>query len=81
MATEAQINAVVDIVVRVFGGDTALFEAHMTRAKLETELAEIESEIRNKQSEAESSATDFGAEIDALVADRNAKQAEIDALG
>ena len=80
MATEAQINAVVDAVVTAFGGDAAKYQAFLTRAALETELAEIESEQRNKQAEADTSASGFVSELSALAVEKAAKIAEIDAL-
>ena len=81
MATEIQINAVVDAIVSAFDGDAAKFQTFLTRAALETELAEIESEIRQKEAEADTSASGFVLELSDLAAARAAKVAEIDALG
>ena len=81
MATEIQINAVVDAVVSAFNGDAAKFKAFLTRAALGTEMAEIESEIRNLQAASNASAADYSEQMTALAVERNAKQAEIDALG
>lgn len=80
MATEVQINAVVDSIIAAFNGDPALWTAFLKRAKLETELAQIESDIRNKQAEANESATEYVDELSVLATDRAAKVAEIDAL-
>jgi len=80
MATESQINAVVDAVVTAFGGDAAKFGAFLTRAALETELAELQSDARNLQAEQD---VDNTAHNDAMVANAEsqaAKQAEIDDL-
>ena len=81
MATEIQINAVVDAIVSAFDGDVAKFEAFLTRAALETELAEIESEIRNLQAASNASADEYSSQMTNLAVERNEKQAEIDALG
>jgi hypothetical protein len=61
MATEAQINAVVGAVVEAFGGDVALFQTFLIRAKLETEAAALQSAIRKAQTERDADLT--GAEM------------------
>jgi len=81
MATETEIQAVVDAVVTAFDGDPAKFAAFLTRAALETELTEIESEIRNLEATADTSASDYVSQLATLAAEKAAKVAEIDALG
>jgi len=80
MATEVQIQAVVDAVVTAFDGDPAKFEAFLTRAALETELAELESEARNIQTEQNASNKEFQTALEGNAEARAAKQVEIDAL-
>jgi len=45
MATTAQINAVVDVILKVFGNDAALFEASLTEIKVNTKKVTIENQI------------------------------------
>jgi len=80
MATEAQINAVVDAIVSAFDGDAVKFKVFLQRAALETELAQIESEIRKKESERDVSHQGYQGELVALQSARSAKVSEIDAL-
>jgi len=80
MADQATISLVVDKIVAAFNGDPNKFEAFLTRAALETELAELESQARNLQAAQDA---DNAAHQAALVANAEAraqKQAEIDAL-
>ena len=81
MATEQQQSALTDVFISVFGSDSAALEAALTRMKLQNELAEIESEQRNLQAEADASAQDYVAQLSDLAAERAAKVAKIDALG
>lgn len=80
MATTVQINAVVDAVVLAFNGDVLKFSAFLKRSALETELAQIESKLRNKQTEADTEAAENVAQLAVLAAEKAAKIAEIDAL-
>ena len=80
MATQIQIDAVVDAVVSAFGGDIDLFDAYLVRAKLETELEALQSEARNLQAAEDTQNAEFGAAILANAEAQQAKQAEIDAL-
>jgi len=80
MASEVQINAVVDAIVTAFGGDAALFQAFLTRGKLEQELAALESAERNLRDGFTDDTTDFNAALAANQALQADKQAEIDAL-
>ena len=80
MATTVQINAICDAILAAFNSDAALWAAFLTRSKLETELAAIESDLRNKQVEAFDEAALNAAEISVLDAAKAAKLAEIDAL-
>lgn len=80
MATEVEINAVVDAVVGAFDGDAAKFEAFLTRAALETELAELESEARNIQAERDESNGEYQSVLVDNAEAQATKQAEIDAL-
>jgi len=80
MATTTQINAICDAVLAAFNSDPVKWAAFLTRANLETELAKIESQLRNKQAEANAEASATAVEIGALAAAKIAKLAEIDAL-
>ena len=80
MATEAQINAVVDAVVEAFEGNPALFKAFLERAKLETEFRAIESEIRRAEVSEHAQSTAYQVAYTELETRLAAKQAEIDAL-
>ena len=80
MATEAQINAVVGAVVASFGGDVALFQTFLMRAKLETEAAALQSAIRKAQTERDADVTNAEITIQDLQAQYQVKIAEIDNL-
>ena len=80
MATEIQIAAVVDAVVAAFGGDAAKFQAFLSRAALETDLAELQSDARNLQAAQDVDNAAFTADLVANAEAQAAKQAEIDAL-
>ena len=80
MATEAQINAVTDIIISVFGSDQGAFTAALTRIKLHAELAEIDSNLRNVQAAQAKDDAGYLATITDLNNQRVAKQAEIDKL-
>ena len=64
----------------VFENDPVLLENSLVRVKLQSELSQIESQITVAQTEASAEASANVVEIDALIALRVAKQAEIDAL-
>ena len=64
----------------VFENDPVLLENSLTRLKLQSELSQIESQITVAQTEASAEASANVVAIDALIALRVAKQAEIDAL-
>lgn len=81
MATTAQIEAVVDAVIAAFEGNPALWQAFLTRSKLETELAQIESEIRQETATMNTDQDAHQATLNDLNDQRLAKIAEIDALG
>ena len=80
MATELQINAVVDAVITAFDSDPALWSTFLQRSKLETEAAAIESEMRVVAADRDAGVTAAEAELQSLQADLTAKLAEIDAL-
>lgn len=80
MATELQINAVVDAVVKSFNGDPAKFEAFLKRASLETEYRELESKLRQAQATEDAQNAAFRSAYQELVDALDAKQSEIDAL-
>jgi hypothetical protein len=80
MATETQINAVVDGIVAAFGGNVSLFTSWLTRSRLEQDLAILSSQERNLRSANSDSNIEFNADLTALLEAQAAKQAEIDAL-
>ena len=47
MATQEVISLVVDKIVQAFDADVALFEAFLTRSRLETEAATLQSARRS----------------------------------
>jgi len=55
MATNAEINAIADVILEVFGKDAALFKASLTEIKVNTTKVTIENQIdalRKQQREA-----------------------------
>lgn len=83
MATTAQINAICDGVLAVFGDDAqaiADWTAFLTRGLLEQQLAELQSEERNIREEYEVDTSEYVAALEANQSAQNDKQAEIDAL-
>jgi peptidoglycan hydrolase CwlO-like protein len=80
MATELQINAVVDAVIAAFDSDPALWSAFLVRSKLETEIAALESAERNLRAEYNAETTAYNDELAENQAAQAALQAEIDAL-
>ena len=80
MATEQEISIVIDKIIQAFDGDVALFDSWLTRSKLESEYAEIESNIRNAQDAQAADIDAYNEQIETLQAALNAKQAEIDNL-
>lgn len=80
MATPEVTNVVIDAIVAAFDADPALFAAFLKRARLETELAQIESAKRKAQAVQADTITKSETDLQALEAQRQAKLAEIDAL-
>jgi len=80
MANAETISLVVDKIVEAFDGDVELFDSWLTRSKLESEYAEIESNIRNAQDAQSADIDAYNEQIETLQAALNAKQAEIDNL-
>ena len=80
MATQEVTNIVIDAIVSAFDADPALFAAFLKRARLETELAQIESARRRAQVAQDAALTRSETDLQALEAQRQAKLAEIDAL-
>ena len=80
MATEQEISIVIDKIIQAFDGDVELFDSWLTRSKLESEYAEIESNIRNAQDAQSADIDAYNEQIETLQAALNAKQAEIDNL-
>ena len=80
MATEIEINAVVDAVITAFDNDPALWTAFLERSKLETEAAALESQVRIVTAARDADVTAAEVELQALQAALNTKLAEIDAL-
>ena len=80
MASNEVISLVVDKIVTAFDSDVALFEAFLTRSRLETEAATLQSAIRKAQAERDGAVTTAETEIQSLTDAYQAKLAEIDAL-
>ena len=80
MATQEQINAVVDNIVQAFGGNAQLFRAWLNRSKLETELAALVSAERILRAQFGGQSEQFNAALETNQAAQAAKEAEIDAL-
>ena len=80
MADQAAINAVVDIIVGEFSGNAELFQAFLHRARLQTELAQLESAARTMQATEDVQNAEFREAMSENVAAQTAKRAEIDAL-
>jgi len=80
MASQEVISIVVDKIVTAFDSDVALFEAFLTRSRLETEAATLQSAIRKAQAERDGAVTTAETEIQSLTDAYQAKLAEIDAL-
>ena len=80
MATEVEINAVVDAVITAFDSDPALWQAFLTRSKLETEVAALESAERNLRAEYNDETATYNDDLAANQAAQAASKAQIDAL-
>lgn len=80
MASQEVISLVIDKIVAAFDADVALFESFLTRSRLETEAATLQSSIRKAQSERDSAVTTAETDIQSLTDAYQAKLAEIDAL-
>jgi len=80
MATPEVTSIVVDAIVAAFDADPKLFSAFLKRARLETELAQIESAKRKAQAVQAETITKSETDLQAIEAQRQAKLAEIDAL-
>jgi len=80
MATTEITNVVIDAIVAAFDADPVLFEAFLTRSRLETEAATLQSAIRKAQAERDGAVTTAETEIQTLQAQYQAKLTEIDAL-
>jgi hypothetical protein len=78
--SDAEKNLILETIVVKFNGDIKLFEAWLTRSKLETDTAKIQSAIRNAQNKQAKDTDAYNAQIESLQAQLNAKRAEIDAL-
>ena len=80
MATETQINAIADEILLAFNSDVNLWRLFLQRAKLETDLAALESQQRIAQSVKIQADETYVADNAAIQAEIDAKKAEIDAL-
>ena len=80
MATPEITNIVIDAIVAAFDADPVLFESFLTRSRLETEAATLQSAIRKAQSERDGAVTTAETEIQSLTDAYQAKLAEIDSL-
>ncbi len=80
MATSAQISAIADAILVAFNSDAALFAAFLKRARLETDLTQIESTLRKTRAAATAASSASEATAQELDAQRLAKLGEIDAL-
>lgn len=80
MATQTQINAIADAIIAAFGGDAAAFQAFLRRSKLETDVAQLDSQIRKQRAAATAANATSEAALQELQAQQATKLAEIDAL-
>ena len=80
MATEAQISAIADAVIESFNADPALWKAFLVRARLQTQIAELEAAGRNLRENFQDNTEAFNEALTANQAAQAAKLAEIDAL-
>jgi hypothetical protein len=80
MATQEVTAIVVDAIVAAFDSDLTLFTAFLKRARLETDLARIESEQRKARKAQVTANAELESEWAAQEAQRVSKLAEIDAL-
>ena len=80
MASQAEIEAVTDAIVSAFGGSVSLFTAFLVRAKLETDQAQLESEMRQLEAAEDIQNTEYATNRIVLAEQILQKQAEIDAL-
>ena len=80
MATSEQALALTQAFINVFGTDVDLIEASLTRIKLQTEYAQIQSSIRVAQAEQSADIDAYNAQIQSLQTQLNNKQAELDLL-
>lgn len=80
MATSTQINAIADAIIAAFGGDAAAFQTFLRRSKLETDVAQLDSQIRKQRVAATAANAASEAALQELQAQQATKLAEIDAL-
>ena len=78
--TDAQKDLILETIATKFNGNLELFQSWLERSKLETERAQIESEIRKAQDQRDAAVTGAEEEIQTLQALLQAKTAEIDSL-
>jgi hypothetical protein len=78
--TEAQKDAILELIAGTFEGNVNLFQSWLQRSKLETEAAALQSAIRKKQAERDAGLDQAEAAIQNLQANYQAKLEEIDAL-
>lgn len=80
MANEQQINAAVDAILAAFDNDPQLWAKFLARGKLDTELEQIRSAMRNAQAANASNNASHDATMAQLAQNEAAKLAEIDNL-
>jgi len=80
MANAEEISAVVDAVITAFDANPTLWAAFLTRSKLETEVAALESAERNLRAEYNDETATYNDDLAANQAAQAASKAQIDAL-
>jgi hypothetical protein len=67
MATSVQINAIADIILKVFGGDATAFETAMKEIMENTEKVTLDNKIAELRKQQQAANEDFEAQIQALL--------------
>jgi hypothetical protein len=78
--SEAQKDAILELIATTFEGNVNLFQSWLQRSKLETEAAALQSAIRKKQAQRDAGLDQAEAAIQNLQANYQSKLAEIDNL-
>lgn len=67
MATEVQINAIADIILKVFDGDPVVFEESLKSIKINTNRVTIENQIEDLRRQKQEYEAQIEAEIQRLL--------------